>query len=119
MIQITSPRGNFLLRLRDDGRFETHSDLCALLITPEWRGRIIVPAGAHIRKLRSKAARARLLRTQLRKDAVVSRREQDKAYVQMLLDEGAYGHLGPTLSILHRRWLFLLGLRHFDRYWHV
>ena len=93
-VEIVSHKENFLLRLRDNGRFETHSDLVFRVKTRTYVGRVVLPAGLSIKRPKPRRARAALLRRGLlfidhKKE--LSRSQIDAAYCAALRLEGVRG----------------------------
>lgn len=84
-LTIVSSRENFLLRMLDDGAYETHSDLVAKGATRSGQAfRLVMESGARMRKPRPGRARAVLLRYVARRNAGLSPRDADDIYLEAL-----------------------------------
>lgn len=86
--RFVSPRENFMLRDNGFDKFLTHSDLVAVYIDGQNRGRVVVPAGAVVRRPHPRRARAKLVRQQMRRDGAISPRDQVHIYADLLWREG-------------------------------
>jgi hypothetical protein len=104
-MKILSHSSNFLLRLRDDGLFELHSDLVAL----HSRARVTVKAGTTLKKAKAKRSRAVLIRKAAK--GILAARELDDFYIELLRQEGAKG------IRLERLGLYLLGVLKHQRHY--
>lgn len=103
--KFVNPRENFLLRDTAFGKFSTHSDLVAVFVSNKLRGRVVVPAGAAIKKPHPKRVRAKLILQQMRSDMSIPRRLQDRIYTELLWQDGVQ----PWRARLERRLLAIAG----------
>ena len=84
-----SHKDNFLVRLRDDGTFETHSSLAFLFEFDRRRGRYTIPAGSNLgRRVHARRERAKLVRNFAWANGW-ARREVAEVYVAALRADGA------------------------------
>lgn len=88
IFQWVSHRENFLLRPTADGLYETHSDMVARVSVRGLDFRMVVHAGAALRRVRLGRARAALLRPKIA-DLPISPREKDDVYIMAIRSDGA------------------------------
>lgn len=115
--KFVNPRENFLLRDVGFDKFVTHSDLVCVFIAPSQRGRVVIPAGALVKRPKPKWARAKLVRRRLKDlhlfDPPMRPRLRDLIYTELLWRDG----VPRWRALLERRALYILGLlRHGPRY---